>query len=516
MVGTRLSLFIIYLFLDISFSQGQEVLLPEDTQDVLSALADADMAEEVTVSWQNSPSTNKRPTNWTGKLETRLAFSENSRTDIVSRLEMQYTNLFIRGRVRRDKSGVRAQAFTARWEKDSLNFQIGGLGMSAGYGLLINSPGRSGGLAAAQAFPGMRTKIKGWATAPARRSALGVGLSWQPKGWNLTAMHGRTGESPDSEDLSAAFLEKRWGHFNLGLGAVHMASRFGGSINGRWVKGAHHLGFEGAVWEKTGQYSLPGVWLVSLKSTLTWVTVEAQWAASNSSEGNQTGVRPSVLNDWGGAGWGIRLSSRSVKTWRVKVLIAQSQGVDRLGVHQNNSRKFMDLVVQGRPYKFWNFSARWHQRFQFRYSWSENYPWLPPVQTHEDERLGFTLDLKYDRQGRSWNYSLRSLAREGPATSGRRSLFSVRHRRVLGDKLSLLFSFQSAWGAAVDLVTAINPVRGVLLPRHWGRWSSEILVGLDYHILGMQVMGAFSRREPASGHEHPAENSFWTGARTLW
>ena len=457
----------------VPFSVAEEDIPEEDAQEVLSALADADMAGEVTASWLNQKTEIENGRNWQGQYGARVAISKRGKADHLSRLKFQVARFSGRGRWRRDKTGTSLQAFTAKLDLGSLSLQMGGVGMSTGYGLLVSSPGRSGGLAAGQAIPSPKTRIKGWATTAEKRSILGLGVSWQGKGWFLTGAHGRLGKSDATRKLSTICLEKQLGAIKLGVGVARMADQEGLSISGNWHGGkVHRLGFEWISWGKNGQKSRQGVWLVSLKTGLVWGgTLEAQWAASNGSSGPITGIRPAVLDAWGGAGWVVRVSSPSIKSWRLKILLAESQGKNWIGPHQNLSKQFIDLMVRGRPRPDMQLSVRWHQRIRTREAWSEPYPWLPPALANEDQRLGLTLDLKWKRGGQTWAYSLRSLGRQGATTSGRRSLASIQYRRSYTGRSSLFVSFQSAWGDAVDLVSAVSPMRGVLVPRHWGHWD---------------------------------------------
>jgi hypothetical protein len=505
------------ILLMVPHSEAQEVLPEEDAQEVLAAMADADMADEVTASWLNQKAVIANGGSWQGQWDTRVALSREGNADYFSGLKIQAARFSGRGRWRRDKTGTSMQAFTANLDLGSLNLQMGGVGVSTGYGLLVSNPGRSGGLAAGQALPSQKTRIKGWATTAEKRSILGFGVSWQGKGWVLTGARGRLGKSDDAMNLSTVCLEKQLGTIKIGVGLARMADQQGLSMSGHWHKGkVHRLGFEWVSWGKVEQQN-KGVWLVSLKTALVMGgTLEAQWAASNGSAGPITGTRPAVLDAWGGAGWGVRISSPSIKSWRLKILVAESQGKDWIGPHQNQSRQFIDLMVRGRPRPDMQLSMRWHERIRTWQAWSVPYPWLPPSVAREDQRLGFTLDLKWKRGGQAWAYSLRSLGRQGATTNGRRTLASIQYRRNYAGGRSLLVSFQSAWGAAVDLVSAVSPMRGVLVPRHWGHWSSEILVGLEFPVLGVRLMTAISRREPAFGEDVQPESAVWAGARSRW
>lgn len=500
-----------------SVSLSQDVVTSEEAQEVLSALATADMVQESGESWQNKKVEQQDGESWRGHWDSRIEVSGPGEMDSLTRFKLNSSFFSARGRWRRNENGSSMQAFTANMGVGNLSVQMGGVGMSAGYGLLISSPGRAGGLAAGQALSSPSTKIKGWATTAEKRSVTGGGLSWRGKGWTVVGLHGRLGESDECESLSAVNLGKQLGNVKIGMGLMGTNAQRGISLNGKWQDGPRQLGFEWVSWGKNALKSQQSVWLVSLKTNLLMgFGMEAQWGASSSSTGPLVGVRPSVLGAWGGAGWAIRVSSPGVKSWRLKFLFAESRGVDWDGDHQSLGKQFADVIIRGRPRPGWEFSARWHHRVRTWEAWSDSYPWLPPALVKEDERSGLTLDLKFGKQERSWICSVRNLGRKGATTDGTRTLASVRHRRSLGKGVSILVSFQSAWGEAVDLVTAINPIRGVLLPRHWGHWSSEIMTGLDFPFFGTKLMAAISKRTPALGEDRPSETAFWAGARADW
>ncbi len=506
------ALFLSFMTLIAPASSAQDEIPAEEAQEIISALEEADLPEEQTTSWQKN-----NPGDWQGQWDARVAISELGDVDGLTRLNVKSSLFSGRGRWKSSADGEELKAFTANLDFGNLDIRMGGMGVSLGYGLLVSRPGRSGGLSAGQGLPSGTTKLQGWTTAAEKRSALGMGFSWRWKGWLVTALHGHLGKKDSGMNLSAVGLEKRLGNIIFAVGGARMGHQQGITISGKWERGPHFLGFEWVLWEGRGLGARQGIWLVSWKTTLVRnFVLEAQWAASNGSAGPVTGVRPRVLDAWGGAGWGLRISTRPLKSWRLKLLFAGSQGNDWVGPHQNQSKNFFDLLLSGRPLPGWELSARWHQRTRIWTAWSENYPWLPPALVKEDERYGWTMELKSEHPGRVWVYSLRSLGRQGTSTNGRRTLAGIRHRRDFWGKFSLLISFQSAWGASVDLVSAINPIRGLLLPRHWGHWSSEVLAGVEFPVWDVRIMAALSRREPASGEVRSGEFGFWAGARIRW
>ena len=56
-----------------------------------------------------------------------------------------------------------------------------------------------------------------------------------------------------------------------------------------------------------------------------------------------------------------------------------------------------------------------------------------------------------------------------------------------------------AWGEPVDLLGAVNPLPGLVLPRHWGSWQSETQASLGVRRGHWQVTAAVAWRGARSG-----------------
>ncbi len=100
--------------------------------------------------------------------------------------------------------------------------------------------------------------------------------------------------------------------------------------------------------------------------------------------------------------------------------------------------------------------------------------------------------------------------------NGRRSLISLTGKYRAGRTWKLRGGWVTAWGDPVDLVSAISPLAGFVLPRHWGRWRSETVLGLEWVGRGARVQAAGSLRqpEPASGERNVG--TIWVEAGARW
>ncbi len=506
-----------FLLIYVTGSEAGSPLPDEDTQDVLAALEEADLAQDVFPSEDSGNHLFPFVANMDGQWDSRLAMVDGGNADVLSRLKINTSKISLRARWRQNREGIHSKAFTAGLKLGSFDLNFGGVGLAAGCGLLVSKPGRGAGLAAGQALSGAVNGTRGWAAAPVRQSAMGVAGSWHSSGWMLMGLFGSLEDSEEGKSLGAAFVQKRFRSCQLSAGVSRMGNQQGISLSGQFRREQHRMGFEWVSWEIPGRQARHGVWLVTTKTEGPGgIKFESEWAASDGTAGPLTGTRPAALDTWSGSGWVLRTVFPPFNSWRLKFLYASGRGNDWSGSHRNRSRRFVDILCQGRPFPQWQVSGRWHHRVRASDAWSEEYPWLPPQQISEESRAGLTFDMRKETSETSWIFSLRSLVRQGAASNGRRSLFSVRHRLKMGRRVVLKGALSSAWGEAVDLVTAISPVRGTLLPRHWGQWSSEILVGAELILGNFRLMTAASRREPTRGRQRDAEHAFWASIQSRW
>jgi hypothetical protein len=73
-----------------------------------------------------------------------------------------------------------------------------------------------------------------------------------------------------------------------------------------------------------------------------------------------------------------------------------------------------------------------------------------------------------------------------------------------------------AWGGDADLVSAIVPFGGMILPRHWGHWRSEAVLGAEWRARGLRVRAALSMREPVDLYQAAAPQVIWVEGQWVW
>jgi len=134
------------------------------------------------------------------------------------------------------------------------------------------------------------------------------------------------------------------------------------------------------------------------------------------------------------------------------------------------------------------------------------HPWLPP--TARTQRARTVTSVRVTRSSGAWRCAVlvRTLVEETPEREGRRSLLALTARRRWGTGWILRGHAVTAWGDDVDLVSAVVPLDGLILSRHWGRWRSEAGGGVGRSGRGwsLEIAAGYRRAEPGRGEVgHP-------------
>lgn len=240
-----------------------------------------------------------------------------------------------------------------------------------------------------------------------------------------------------------------------------------------------------------------------------------KWSGSDGNKGPVSGSRPGLLDNWSGAGWAWGLQYRLAGSWRVQTLLAQNQGSPSTGQDRRLRGSRRALEIKGVPWSGWHLRGRLQTHHSETLAWSPDYPWLPASLIGWRDRTGATITLRSAGPSARWTFALKSLRRRRKESAGRRTLASIKYRHTFTHS-SGFCSWQWAWGEAVDLVGAIQPLPSLVLPRHWGRWSSELLMGGETHGKTLSVQAAVSHRLADMGPNPAAENSYWLGALARW
>lgn len=425
-------------------------------------------------------------------------------------IDSRWSDWRMRGRIRR-VPGEPVVRGDLRWERDPLRLRAGDVGLGWGSGLLAAAPGRG----AAQTTD---APLVAWRDGPASGGSYGDPRALRGAAWSLAASRWRTwgvigSATPTASrplrlrqiaGLGHEGRAMRWGLLVARQDSVLGASLQAGFEQGRWrLETETAGGRRGAATEPWRALQVH----LTCSAGRTW-RAEAACAAASGGPWLESGRRPALLVDDEGRGWSLRGAGEPVRGLTVAALCARSDGRDPRREGHRARRDRVELQSGWRPAAGWTLQVRWRRTLEQEWAWSERYPWQPPIAGQQARRMIFTASVSRKSGARSW----RLLGRTQSDGDGG----EVRHRNLLQwvgsvDCMSFLrlrASWAGAWGGDADLVSALTPIRGVLLPRHWGRWRSETALGIEAHGGGLRCSAAVSCRSPEPGPD--ARDDWWT------
>jgi hypothetical protein len=244
--------------------------------------------------------------------------------------------------------------------------------------------------------------------------------------------------------------------------------------------------------------------------------LEGQWGISDLASAPGLGSRPGVLSGWSGQGYALRGFIRADPGLDVRALVHLAQNLDRLGVRNKIGKALVDFQFRKKVSPQVDLAVRYRGAGARSMSWSERYPWQRPEPGRPQKRT--VLSAKATGQWPRWRAVclVRSYALDVSSGSGRRSLFNLSARFEPDLAWKLRGSWVTAWGDPVDLVSAIVPVTGMVLPRHWGRWQSETVLGAEWQGYGTRVQAAGSWRQSERTEAVGAVWTVWLEAGFRW
>ncbi len=485
----------------------------EDLQEVLAAYAEA--GQEVNLSalpdsvdsW--GPSLDGMVSLW--------AASVAQETDLRGRFLVQAAGLTLRGKGRQGAGPALDSGLALSFARGNWTLRTGGLGLSAGYGLLLAGPGRRSGLAAAASFPSPRVRLRGWSSTPEERSVFGVGIDGQVGRWHLAAAQGAPGQNSPGTGYGAFCLGRQGEVLDWTLAGVAASGLDGLSLSGSVQEGARRWAWEMA-WKQDDQGG---------PRTMAWLgsgrwdprhgwCLEVQMAGSTGQEGPWTGDRPAVLGTWSGWGWAGRLKGQLRPGTTLAVLLAHNEGSEQETRVRREDSSTAEILLRVRPASRWLLSLQWRARRDRQWAWSEDYPWLPAALDAEKPRTNLRLQVERRLENGDWRLAFRRLQQGYGEERSARALLEWKGRRLVVRNLGLTLHQVWAWGQEVDLVTAIVPVPGLVRPRHWGRWTSETVLSLSWRPSSLVLAVGLSRRLAEVGEGEEDEFSSWLHAKLLW
>ncbi|MFH2053883.1 MAG: hypothetical protein ABIK96_15615 [bacterium] len=421
-------------------------------------------------------------------------------------------------KVRRGQSGGVAESPLAAFGGDVGHWRIhaGNLALHHGFGLLAGAPGRSGSPGTGRSLGPSPAAIRQWCRSGDGALAEGVGVSFSAGSLVAAAVSGTPTTEPGMGRLQAVRLGLR--HVRGGvsfLGLSHPLEN-GLSLASEWGGAGWNAAWESSLTLRDGGGSAQGA-VVSLALEPNRAThLEGGWASRRGGEPGLLGVRPAMLATWDGSGWACRLR------WKgggldLELVIAGAKGRDEDPADGITCRSIREAAAACPLPGGWSAEVRWRRQVRTSWEWSERFPWTPAFPVAPEVRTLTSIRLR--REGPAPGHlslDWRNLAvDEGGGSAGRHLLsagWSGAETRLGRARLG----WSLAWGDQVDLVGVLSPLPGYALPRHWGRWSGEIMAGLEREAGIFGIQAAAARRFPAPGEPAATITEVWLQARIRW
>jgi len=178
------------------------------------------------------------------------------------------------------------------------------------------------------------------------------------------------------------------------------------------------------------------------------------------------------------------------------------------GTGQRHLTTLLDIQSRWLPKRRVEITGRWRRRQRRSESWSAVYPWQAPSVASQELKSVLTGQIKFKFSPLVTRVMGRLYQQGKDASWGTRSMVSLSATYALGPSLTLQGSNTTAWGDPIDLVSAISPVSGIVLPRHWGKWREETTLGLRAAWKVFQGRFGYSLRIPENWHKVSWQTSF--------
>ncbi len=458
---------------------------PEEVADVLTELeesgAPATAAEVQTYLAAGTSDT------VTGQLLGRTGLSASRATDYTTRLRYANQWLKVKGRWRLYYDGSVQLGGAAIAGTDHWQVAAGQLGLRHGFGLLVGAPGRGRSLTADGSLAGGNLGLVPWSGSAVKQTLQAIGFGGYFGDLQVRVLAGNR-DSATGAQQTAGLAQVSLDRSDSQVAALVILdpSEQGASFAFR------HRG-------RTAQASAEGVWRrpVGAPAPLLAMLIQGGWRPHAALQLEvltgwaDLGPRPvmghkhPVFGDWAGQGTAVRGSWRVATGLGIKVLFHRGHGWQDVASGRRQLRRLADAQLARTWPGGWRAEVRWREIAEQISAWSERFPWQPPAPAWWDRKRVLSLKGEWRSDQKRiqilWRQLVQSRHRQevGLESGGSRSLAAFTGGLALGRLVYLRGSWTFSWGDPVDLVSAVVPFRGYVLPRHWGRWRAERLVGLE-------------------------------------
>lgn len=489
-----------------------EAGVPPTREDLVRFLEESDRATGRSPRWG-------LPFRVAGSVRLRVGHFQHLGWDRYGKAAVETRWVRAQGRVRESAAGWSESTGTLTVGGESFEVRVGTLGLVQGQGMLVAAPGRSSALAADTGFSPPPERLVTWLGYADRRALLGWGTRAKLGPWRLRILSGRqraTATLPGGQIdiVQAGHLQKHWRISATGLAGKGAR---GASLAGGWVTQPLAASFETVIWQARPGLSPTGAAVLQLRwNPAPGAGLEGQFGLADMVGAPGLASRPAVLSGWSGQGFALRGYTRTAAGLNLRALVYRGRHRDRTGSRSRNEKNLVDLQARQKVWTSVEWTVRLRSTRQQSWSWSERYPWVAPRADVPRSRTVISGQLAFMRHQMRARLLVRSYGLEQEVSGGRRTLVGLSGDHSLGPSWKMRGTWVTAWGEPVDLVSAIVPVTGLVLPRHWGHWRSETVLGLEWTGHGARIQGAGSLRYPEGEPPVLPVVTFWVEADMRW
>ncbi len=377
---------------------------------------------------------------------------------------------------------------------------VGGVGLVHGFGLLVGKPGRSSSLTADRSLCMPRPGLRLWPYPHSGSAISGVGVRKTGRLFKVEALAGRF--SPGRKASAAASrmlrvsLADPSNPLDLAVLVVSNGQRQGVSIATRSEEGPLSWASEMVMGRATTGGSLAQAAMLWLRFSCTEVyKVEAALGWSKGGPPTDQSTRPGLLVGWGGKGTALRVTVHPVRGNSLKILIGNS-GTDQAMAPDDLYKGVVDFQWEWTPMAHWRCRLRRRREAKHEVAWSQRYPWLPPVPTVPDVVATTVASVTRNMDQARFQLDFRSRETWGDESGESRYLIAGKMEWNSWHNCRLRVQWGLAWGGGGDLVSAVSPMRGYVVPRHWGHWQQEWMVGVGREFHAWRIQAGMAKRDP--------------------
>ena len=254
-------------------------------------------------------------------------------------------------------------------------------------------------------------------------------------------------------------------------------------------------------WELAGRRPRTGAAGLAAVSGLVWrplaaLRLELQSGVAGAVWPEAAAVLPSGALQ----GWAVRLQWRDRGHGALQLLLQGARQWPRATSPRRRALQVAELAWERRSGPGVTVSIRARHAARRETTWSERAPWEPGDEAAAAMRTLVAADVDWEGPGTSLTGRWRSFTVAG-GTGGTRQIISLGGRHHLSQNINLWTEVAAAWGDPVDLVTALAPLPGLVVARHWGHWRSEAAGGVAAAWGPLALRAAVARRLPDRTHE---------------